>query len=79
MSAIMRADQLEDYSDWDATLERYPVSKNTIIRAVNAGRFPAPSPINGKVRWLKADLDRHDAYVAEQASRAAFQKTALAS
>jgi len=36
-------------------------SAQSCIRAVNDGRFPTPTKANGKIRWLKADLDKYDA------------------
>jgi predicted DNA-binding transcriptional regulator AlpA len=61
MSKILSEEALADYADFPAVLERYPVSKATIIRAVNDGRFPTPTKANGKVRWFKVDLDSYDA------------------
>ncbi|MCP3475611.1 helix-turn-helix domain-containing protein [Bradyrhizobium sp. CCGUVB1N3] len=60
MSKILSAEALKEYADFDEVLRRYPVGRSTIIRAVNAGGFPAPSLVNGKTRWRKADLDAHD-------------------
>jgi hypothetical protein len=51
MPKILSEAALSDYRDFDDVLKRYPVSRATIIRAVNDGRFPAPTKINGRVRW----------------------------
>jgi predicted DNA-binding transcriptional regulator AlpA len=61
MPKILSEAALADYADFDDVLKRFPVSRATIIRAVNDGRFPPSSKINGRVRWRKADLDKHDA------------------
>ncbi|MGY4325711.1 putative DNA-binding transcriptional regulator AlpA [Bradyrhizobium sp. LB7.2] len=60
MCKILSADALKDYADFDEVLKRYPVGRSTIVRAVNAGKFPMPEQINGKTRWRRADLDAHD-------------------
>ena len=61
MSKILCEEALADYADFTEVLKRYPVSRATLIRAVNDGRFPTPALINGKTRWRKADLEKHDA------------------
>lgn len=61
MPKILSEEALAEYQDFDEVLKRYPVSRATIIRAVNDGRFPAPAKINGRVRWRIADLTKHDA------------------
>ena len=61
MGIILSTAALADYLDFPTLLKRYPVARSTILRAVNEGRFPAPRQINGRTRWLIAELDQYDA------------------
>lgn len=61
MSKILSEEALAAYADFTEVLKRYPVSKATIIRAVNDGRFPTPTKANGRVLWRRDALAEYDA------------------
>ena len=47
------------------------VSESTIVRWVNAGKFPAPFPIEGRTFFYRPEVD---SWLAENENNVAFKK-----
>jgi len=47
------------------------VSESTIVRWVNAGKFPAPFPIEGRTFFYRPEVDN---WLAEKRERRGFQE-----